>query len=203
MKTIFKSTLLTVTICVSINAEVSISEVGTHIGLGYTPFSKTDSKGSIANWNEPESSLFGVDFYGIFDGVFENKTLKPYVSYTYTSNEQISHQYFLGGINKYYPHDDIVYYTGAYVGWGILRWQTNPITGLIEENENEKATSNAFILGIQGGIKYPISKKLSYDFNIKAMGHDHSTIIEPSSTQSSRVDHKMSMFGGFGISYSF
>jgi len=108
MKTINKLTLLSLVTISSLSA-VSIDSVGLHLGIGESSYSQDNKSGSIdLQLNEPSKSFFpALEIYSTFNGVFNNETLKPFVSYTYESNSDLKHQYLLAGINKYYPHNNI------------------------------------------------------------------------------------------------
>ena len=66
---------------------------------------------------------------------------------------------------------------------------------------NVDATS--FIVGIQGGISYPISSKYSVNLGAKYLVHDYKTDLDPSAGVSADIEHKGTALISFGVSYSF
>jgi hypothetical protein len=199
MKMINKLALLSLVACSSLLAEVSIEKIGTHIGYGTISYDKSDKQGVIV-MDKPKTNFSPViEIFGVFDGIMENETLKPFISYTYQSNDDFKQQYLLVGINKYYPDNSITYYGGVYTGISSLKWKYDPLNS----SNDKKPTSNALVVGLQGGLEYPINERLSLDINLKGMYHNHQTELEPSDGVKSEINFDYSTFVGIGLVYVF
>jgi peptidoglycan-associated lipoprotein len=199
MKMINKLALLSMITSTALFGEITTDRLGLHLGYGTIAYDKSDKQGTI-DMEKPETSFFpAIEIFGTFNGVLKNQTLKPFVSYTYLSNDDFKQHYLLAGINKYYPNNNLTYYAGAYTGISSLKWQYDPL----KTAKDKEPTSNALILGVQGGLEYPLKDNLSLDLNFKGMYHNHQTDLEPSSDISSEVTSDYSTFVGIGLVYAF
>jgi len=178
-------------------ADISLDRVGGNIGIGYSDYSQKTNTINLQS-NNPSKNFSALEVDGTFNGVFTNKSLQPFVSYTYSNNSDLTHQYLLAGVNKYYPHNDIIYYAGVYTGYSLFQWDYNPMNSTKENTY----TSKSPLLGIQGGVEYPINENLSFDINLKTMIHDHNTQLESNSI-TDEINHDTTFFGGIGLVYRF
>ena len=124
--------------------------------------------------------------------------MKPYLSYTYSSNTDLKHQYILAGVNKYYKHNIIQYYVGVLGGYGQLKWKYDPLNS--SAKRDYEATS--FIVGLQGGLDYPINDKFSLGLNAKYLFTDYETNLKTTNASSS-IEYNKTTSISVGLSYSF
>lgn len=87
----------------------------------------------------------------------------------------MKHQYVLVGANKYFEFDKFLPYVGLVVGYGQIDWKYDPINNSKDVN----ADANSFIVGLNLGINYNITKDMSLNLNSKVLFHDYETNIEP------------------------
>ena len=66
-------------------------------------------------------------------------------------------------------------YVGLVVGYGQIDWKYDPINNSKDVN----ADANSFIVGLNLGINYNITKDMSLNLNSKVLFHDYETNIEP------------------------
>ncbi|MEA3352922.1 MAG: hypothetical protein U9Q33_03765 [Campylobacterota bacterium] len=196
---------LTIIALISINLEavdITAQSVGLNVGTSHFPFSKKDNIGSIILENKPNESFSSIEISTILNPVTKmckDKNMKPYLSYTYSSNSDMKHQYILAGVNKYYPYKSSSLYAGALLGYGQLDWKYDPLNSSKYINKD----SNSFIAGIQTGVDYPIDEKFSLGLNVKYLLHDYETKLEPTTSVSSSIEHKSSFNVSLGLRYSF
>jgi outer membrane protein W len=107
-------------------------------------------------------------------------------------------KYILAGLNKYYEHNKITYYAGAYTGYSVFKWDYNPMNN----TTNNDTSSESPLIGLQGGLEYLLTQNISLDFNIKAMLHDNATQLE-ASTAKATIKHSSTVSAGMGIVYKF
>lgn len=197
MKKLIISTLIASSSLLASN--IAIDSLGVNLGVSNTNYKQTNNQGRIILGNEPDKSFSNIEIFTILNNLFTNDTIKPYVSYTYSSNSDLKHQYLLSGINKYYKHSQVIYYAGVVAGYGELKWKYDPLNS--SSSSDHKATS--FIVGLQGGLEYPISKQYSLNLNTKYLVHDYETELKPSNTVSSSIEHDRTASISVGIKYSF
>lgn len=183
-------------------SDISINSLGINIGASSMNYSQKDHQGNITLGNEPDKSFNQVEVFTTLNPICDmskKKNMKPYLSYTYSSNTDLKHQYILAGINKYYTHSTITYYTGTLVGYGQLDWRYNPLNSSKDNNYD----ANSFIVGIQGGVEYPIQTNLSLNLNAKYLVHNYDTQLEPTNTVKSTISHDSTTSLSVGLVYRF
>lgn len=199
MKNINKLTLISmIATSTLVAADISIEAIGLNLGSSNSSYSQTNNQGSISLGNTPDKSFNSYELFTTIKNL-EIYNMKPYISYTYSSNDELKHQYLLAGLNKYYNHDKINLYAGALVGYGQLDWKYDPINNAKDKNVD----ANSFIAGIQLGFEYPLNTKLSLGFNSKYLIHNYETNLNPTNTISSTIEHKDTLSLSFGVNYSF
>ena len=149
--------------------------------------------------NTPDKQYSSYELYTILKSVYTNKTIKPYISYTYSKNEDIKNQYILVGLSKYYKHKDINLYATLLTGYGELKYRYNPLNSS-KDNSND---ANSFIVGIQTGVNLPISSSVSINIKSKYLYNDYETKIEPSDTIKSSLTHSYTTNLSVGLVYGF
>ena len=184
--------------------DISIDTIGLNLGKAYLDYDKKDTQGSITLGNTPDKSFNSFELYTTLKPVTkicEEYNMKPYLSYTYSSNTDLKHQYILLGVNKYYTPKGTkaLVYAGGLLGYGELKWNYDPLN----TSKSINVDANSFMAGIQGGISYPVSSKISLSLNGKYLVHDYKTGLDPSAGASSEISHKGTAVVSFGIGYSF
>ena len=182
-----------------LSSEIALDSIGLNLGKSHASYSQENHIGSITLGNEPDKTFSSYELYTVLKSVYTNKTIKPYISYTYSSNTDLKHQYVLVGLNKYYKHNTLDLYAGVLAGYGQLDWRYNPL------NSSKDNTYNAysFIGGIQAGIEYPLENNLALNINAKYLYHDYETKLEPSASARSTLTHDYTASFGVGLSYKF
>lgn len=199
-----KKLLLLTTLSSSLlfSSQIAVDSMGLNIGTANSSFDKKDHSGSITLGNEPDESFMSYEVYATLKPMKEickNKNMKPYLSYTYSSNDDLKHRYILAGINKYYKHDKASLYAGALLGYGQLDWKYDPAN----TSKNINADANSFMIGAQVGFDYPINSNISLGLNGKYLLSNYETKLNPSAGVSSTIEHKNISSLSFGISYRF
>ena len=196
MKKLLTISLLTSSLMFA--SEVSIDSVGLNIGKANSDYSQRNSSGSITLGNNPDKTFNTFELFSTLTGL-EKYDMKPYISYTYSSNEELKHQYLLLGLNKYYKIKKVDFYAGILLGYGELKYKYNPLNNTKENDFN----SSSIIGGIQAGIEYPFNNNLSLNINTKYLGHNYETILAPNSTTSAELKHHSTSSLSIGLKYSF
>jgi hypothetical protein len=115
--------------CIFANS-LAIDSIGINVGKSYLPYNKEDKTGSIILGNEPNESFNQVEVYSTLKPIMQvckDNNLKPYISYSYSKNDDLKHQYILAGVNKYHSYQKSNLYAGVLAGYGQLDWQYDPI----------------------------------------------------------------------------
>lgn len=200
MKKFNRLLALSLALCSSLVASnIEVERVGLHIGTAHTTSSQENKEGEIILGKEPKKNFApSVEVYGTLSGVFEDKAVEPFLSYTYSNNSDLTHQYILVGVNKYYSHNTYKAYAGIYTGYSFLKWEYNPLNN----TTNNNFTSSSLLVGAQVGWEYPLANNLSLDLNFKGMLYDHSTILEASSAKA-EIENKLNFSAGLGLVYKF
>lgn len=182
--------------------KISIDTIGINLGKINSSYSKKDNSGSIALGNTPDESFSSIEVFTTLNPVSEickKYNMKPYLSYTYSHNADLKHNYLLAGANKYYEHNKISLYSGLLLGYGQMDWRYDPLNSSKSKNED----ANSFIAGIQAGALYPVSNKLSLGLNGKYLIHDYETKLNPSSGISSKIEQKRTYGVSLSLAYKF
>ena len=198
-KIIKQLTIVSILASTSFANDIAINSVGFNIGVSNTNYKQTTTTDSIIAIDKPSKSFNSYELYTTLNGVYKREDLKPYLSYTYSSNNDLKNQYILTGLNKYYNHDDISLYAGVLVGYGELKWRSNPLV----TTQNNDYSSTSFILGLQGGVEYPLNDKFALNINAKYLKHKYETNLQPATTVSSTIEHKSTASIFVGLSYKF
>ena len=196
MKSIQRYILLAI-----ILASVSFADsIGINLGTAYTDYSQEQKSGQIVLSNKPDKKFQSYELFYISNkDILNIKDLKPYLSYTYSKNDELKHQYLLVGLNKYYAFKDIVLYGGLLAGYGELKWKYNPLNNSLDNDYS----ANSFIAGIQTGIDYPIYKNWIIGLNLKYLAHRYETELKPNNTAVSSIKHKHSFIPALSFRYLF
>lgn len=180
-------------------SNIEVDRAGLHIGIAKSSFSQENKAGEIILGKEPSSKFVpSVEVYGTLSGVFEDKAVQPFLSYTYSTNSDLTNQYLLVGVNKYYSHNTYNAYAGVYTGYSFLKWEYNPLNNTTDN----QFTSTSLLVGAQVGWEYPLSEKLSLDFNFKGMIYDHTTELEAYSAKA-EIQHSLNFSAALGLTYRF
>lgn len=179
-----------------------INSIGLNIGASNSSYVKKDKSGSITLSSTPKKSFNSYELYitlNPISKVCKSYNLKPYLSYTYSDNKRLKHQYLLAGLNKYFDYKTTSFYTGVLLGYGEINWKYDPLNSSKSINNN----ANSFISGVQLGLKYPINKRLSLGVNTKYLLHDYKTKLKPTLSEESLITHKSTSSFMLGVEYSF
>jgi hypothetical protein len=195
---LIKLTLLSVLATSSLYAsDLNIESLGINIGMSNSNYSQKDHQGSITLGNTPDEQFSSYEIYTLLNK--DILGMKPYISYTYSINDDLKHQYILVGLNKYYTHDKIDLYAGILLGYGELKYRYNPLNNA----QNTNIDANSIVAGLQLGAQYPITNKYSVTLNTKYLVHDYQTQLKPSSSSHSTLEHKSTSVISVGLNYSF
>ena len=193
MKKIITLTLLTSSLLFS----SSLESIGLNIGSLNSDYKQKNHTGSITLGNTPDEKLNAFEIFTNYkDKIYG---MKPYLSYTYSSNTQLKHQFVLTGLNKYYSHDKLDLYAGVLVGYGELKWRYNPLNNSKDNNVD----ANSLIGGVQLGATYPFNGNISMGVNTKYLLHDYETKLAPNNSASSTLEHKDTTSFSLSIQYRF
>lgn len=182
--------------------ESLVNSIGLNIGAAHSSYTQKDHQGSITLGNTPDKSFNTYEIYTTLNPIMDmckKYNMKPYISYTYSSNDDLKHQYLLAGVNKYYNHNSLELYAGALGGYGQIDWKYDPL----HSSKNINADANSFIGGLQIGANYLINEKLSIGINSKYLIHDYQTQLKPSDGVYSTIEHDSTSNISFGLEYRF
>ena len=200
--TIFKSSLALSLLASSflLANDSFVNSVGINLGKSYSDFSQTNNNGL---WNKPDKSFNSVEIYSTLNPILQickDNSMRPYISYTYSQNSDLKHQYLLVGVNKYYNSQTtkLEFYAGVLGGYGQVDWRYNPLI----KSFNKNVDANSFIGGIQAGTTYPINEKFSLNLNAKYLVHNYETNLI-TSVATNTIEHDSTTSLGFGLEYSF
>jgi len=180
----------------SLVASSSVESIGFIVGKSATNATQKNNTGTITLGHEIDESFRSYEIYGTFGK--EIFGMKPYLSYTNASNDDLKHQYILAGLTKYYPYKKVNFYAGVLGGYGQMKWEYNPIS-----SSDNKYDATAAIFGLQGGVEYSFSKNLAFNLNGKSLYHDYTTHLKPNNTASVDIEHKNTISFGMGLRYMF
>jgi len=180
-----------------------VNSMGINLGVSNSNSDQKNTNGTIILGNEPDNSFNTTELYLTLHpltNICKEYKMKPYISYTYSSNSELKHQYFLLGINKYYTpsNTDLVLYTGLLGGYGQIDWKYDPLNNSFNKNVD----ASSFIAGIQLGASYSLSEKLSLNLNGKYLLHNYETDLK-TSTASAEIEHESTINVSLGLEYKF
>ncbi len=205
-KILIKIALLFIVLNISLFANEQIfNSVGINVGKSYTNNSQDYVSGEIILGNNPEQNFDTVEIFATLNPltkICKEYNMKPYLSYTYSKNNDLKHQYFLFGVNKYYTpaKTKVDLYAGVLGGYGQIDWDYDPLNSSISKNVD----ANSFIGGVQVGATYPLNKEISLNLNTKYLLHKYQTNLEDISTNAvSVIEHNYTSTISLGFIYSF
>lgn len=206
MKKVVKATALVTLIALnSLSAEgLSMSNIGINLGKSYSNYKQEDKAGTVLLSNSPDKSFNVVELSTEMNGLFSNDDIKPYISYTYSNNDDFKQQYLLIGINKYFElTSELKPYIGVLGGYGELEWRYDPLN---DAKDIEK-DAYSFIGGFDLGTEYVITENIVFNLNAKLLFHGYKTDLVPSSLSSSTanatIKHDMTSVLSAGLKYRF
>lgn len=182
-------------------SEISFDTLGVNLGKSHFSYKQEDNNGAIILGNEPDKSFNSIELFTTVKGLCTNDSRKPYISYTYSKNDDLKHQYLLVGLNQYYSpaSTKLSLYAGPLVGYGRLTWRYDPLNS----SQNEKKNADSFLGGVQAGVSYPITRSFSLGLNGKYLFTGYKTELDPSSSVSSTIKHKQLSTVSLSLGYSF
>lgn len=178
-------------------SDISLDSIGINVGVAHSNFHQTNQHGTIILGNEPDETFNSYELYGTLKQDILN--MKPTLSYTYSLNDDLKHQYLLVGLTKYYKLTKASLYAGLLGGYGEMKWRYNPLNN---SKENDY-TSSSLIGGIQAGIEYPITNSIALNLNTKALYHNYDAQLNPNNTATAELSHNTTTSFGMGLKYSF
>lgn len=179
--------------------ETLIHSIGVNLGVSATPYEQTNHNGSITLGSIPDETFTSYEVYTTFNplsSLCKEMNMKPTVSYSYSVNSHLKHQYILAGFNKYYRNNS---YAGILLGYGELKYKYNPLNN---SKNNDYATTSA-VIGIQTGYDYPLSSSLSLGVNLKALYHNYDAFLNPNNTATANLEHDYTLKVSVGIGWRF
>lgn len=202
MRILEKITLLSIAAASSLVASDSIVDtIGLNIGASHSSYNQTNHTGVVPNINS-DKSFNAYEIYTTLNPISDickKYNMKPYISYTYSTNSDLKHQYLLAGVNKYYNHNSFELYAGVLGGYGQIDWKYDPLYSSKDTNVD----ANSFIGGLQIGMNYLLTDKLSLGINSKYLIHNYQTNLKPSNGVYSTIEHDSTASVSFGVGYSF
>ena len=202
IKNIFKIALgLVVVSSTLLSYEIKMESIGFAGGNAKTPLVQHNKDNKEIVIDKLDDNFKTMELYTVLKPI-EEIGMNPYLSYTYSYNEQFINYYVMAGLNKYYKiSSSSKLYLGVLGGYGQMKWEFDPING----SDNDVSTQS-YILGVQGGVSIPLenlpSDKLSLDINVKYLSHEYITNLKTSAT-TSQIEHYETMLAQVGISYRF
>lgn len=175
----------------------SLNSIGINVAQSHSNAHQTNHNGTITLGNEPDETFTSYELYGTLKKDIFN--MKPTLSYTYSSNDDLKHQYLLVGLTKYYKLTKASLYAGLLGGYGELKYKYNPLN----TSKDNDYTANSFLGGIQAGIEYPITNSLAFNLNTKALYHNYDAQLNPNNTASAEISHNTTTLIGVGLGYRF
>lgn len=182
-------------------SDISFDTLGINLGKSHMSYGQEDNNGAIILGTEPDKSFNSIELFTTLKGICTNDSRKPYISYTYSKNDDLKHQYFLIGLNQYYTPvpTKLNLYAGVLAGYGQLTWKYDPLNS----SQNEEKNANSFLGGVQLGISYSLTQSFSLGLNSKYLLSDYKTDLDPSSSVSSTIKHDRLSSLALSLEYSF
>ena len=180
-----------------------VNSIGINLGKSYTNSQQKNNQGNITLGNTPKESNNSIELFAILNpltDICKEYNMKPYISYTYSKNTDLKHQYLLVGVNKYYnpSNSKVELYTGALLGYGQIDWKYDPLN----DSQNKNIDANSFIGGVQAGLSYPVNENLSLNLNTKYLVHNYETKLKTTNANATIKQDNTSSFS-FGLIYKF
>jgi predicted porin len=162
-------------------------------GLSNTPYSKSDSSGSI-NINKLDENGY---LYDLALGYRINDKLFTTLNYQYSKFKEIDFDDYYVTLNYQFNHE-LKPYVGVLVGKSFLHWNKDPLNS----SQTKDYMSGSFMYGIQTGLEYQISNNISFIPKVMYSRTDHGTNLI-SSPARSYVEHDSKTQVLLGVRYSF
>lgn len=199
---ILKTTLISSLLATSLVASDSfINSLGINLAKAYSDNSQKDTSGTILLGNNPDKSFNSIELYATLNPILQlckENNIRPTLSYTYSQNSDLKHQYLLVGVNKYYNHNSFELYAGILGGYGQIDWRYDPLNSSTRKNVD----ANSFIAGLQLGSNYKLNENWALNVNAKYLVHDYETHLKTTNATAT-IEHDSTASVGFGIEYSF
>jgi len=177
------------------SSKTFVDSIGVNIGIANTSNSYDAS-------NAPDETFNSIELYTTLNPIMDickEYNMKPTLSYTYSNNDDLKHQYLLVGINKYYtPTPKLNLYAGIVAGYGQIDWRYDPLG----DSTNKNTDVNSFIGGIQLGTSYDMTEKFSLNLNSKYLIHNYTTNIK-TNTETTKIKQDNTATLSVGIGYRF
>lgn len=180
-------------------SDVAVDSVGAHIGYSNFKVSQTNIQGSIDLAKQPDEEYLYGELYMLLGGVFDDKSVKPTLNYMVSKNPDFLNNTLMAGINKYHYFENFDVYYGALFGYGVQKWEYDPINNT--KDNDHIATS--FVGALQLGAEYPLTKSLLLGVNAKFYKHDYETRLEPRAGDVADINHPSSYSIAVGLRYAF
>lgn len=196
MKKILVSSILTSSLLLA--SDFSIDSIGLNLGKSNSDYTQTNHSGAIILGNTPKESFNSYELFATLKS--EIYGMKPYISYTHSFNAEMKQKYVLVGLNKYYKLKSFTPYAGVVLGYGQLDWRYDPLN----TSKNINNDANSLIGGLQAGMNYSLTSKLSLGLSGKYLFHNYETKLDPSTDPTnSTIEHKKTSVLALNIRYSF
>jgi len=174
-------------------------DLGVNISYDNLSIDQTNSNNIILEENTPKSNGFGLEVYYRGDCLLsDNPTIKNYISIKQTHTSNTDTYSLFGGINKEYKHNDITLYSGLLVGYGLLKYDYNPL----KSSSSEDNTAGSFLYGLQLGAKKPIYNNSYLQVEARYIRSDYDTNLE-SGGVTSKINHSDQSSILVGLGYTF
>jgi len=181
-------------------SDISFDTLGVNLGKSHISYDQEDNSGAIILGTEPDKSFNSIELFTTLKGVCTNDSRKPYISYTYSKNDDLKHQYLLVGLNQYYipASTKLNLYAGVLVGYGQLTWKYDPLNS----SQNEEKNAHSFLGGVQAGISYPLTQRFSVGLNSKYLLSDYKTDLKTNNADAT-IKHRRVSHMGVSLEYTF
>lgn len=176
-----------------------IDSLGVNLGLAGMPTEQVDKHGTLTLDRAPDTSYLHGELYTLIGEVFNNVNYKPTINIIFNTNSDFNNYTFLTGINRYFEYAKHNLYFGLLAGAGVQSWGYNPL----HSTQTQKYNANSLVGAMQAGAEYHLSDSLHLGLNVKYYLHRYKTILEPSNTTSTEINHNHSYSVSVGLRYSF
>ncbi len=161
-------------------------------GLSNTPYSKSDTVGSIRLSLDENGYLYDLALgYRFNDNLFST------LNYQYSKLDEIDFDDYYVTLNYQFNHE-LKPYVGVILGRSYLHWNKDPLNS----SQTKNHTSASVMYGIQTGLEYKLSDNISFIPKIIYSRTDHGTNLI-SSPARSYVEHDSKTQVLLGVRYSF
>lgn len=190
MKNIFKRIVLTLFLSTSLYSSDILENtfIDISIGLSHSPYSKKDITGNIAIDSLDENGYL----YDLAIGYRFNNNIFTTLNYQYTKLNEIDFDEYYVTLNYQFDYK-FNPYIGALVGKSFLHWNKDPLNS----SQNIDWASGSFMYGVQAGLQYGISDKISFIPKLMYIRTDHGTnlILAPAQSFIEYDDQVKLLFG--------